>query len=292
MTPRGVISSALALLTLFATACGRGNPSLIIGSQNGTEQSIVGEIVAQHLESRLGFRVNRRPGIGGTLLAYQALQSGEINIYPEYTGIIVTEILKENPSSVPEQVFERAKGEMARISQADLIGPLGVNNSFVAAIRASDPHTANVSTLSQAGQIADGWKVGYSYDFQQQSDTVPALTQYHLPMEIPMRAMDTAALFKSMEDGQSTMILARATDGQLRSKDWKVLDDDRKLFTTQQLCLVVRQDVLRAEPRLEGVLSELSGKFTNAKMRELNAEVDIDHKTVADVAKGFLASLK
>jgi osmoprotectant transport system substrate-binding protein len=107
-----------------------------------------------------------------------------------------------------------------------------------------------------------------------------------------MRAMDTAALFKSMEDGQSTMILARATDGQLRSKDWKVLDDDRKLFTTQQLCLVVRQDVLRAEPRLEGVLSELSGKFTNAKMRELNAEVDIDHKTVADVAKGFLASLK
>jgi len=104
--------------------------------------------------------------------------------------------------------------------------------------------------------------------------------------------MDNAALFKSMTDGQITMILASATDGALRSGDWKVLPDDRNLFTAEKLCLVVRQDLLKAEPRLAGALAELSGKFTNARMRQLNAEVDVDHRPVAEVAKGFLAGVK
>jgi osmoprotectant transport system substrate-binding protein len=110
-------------------------------------------------------------------------------------------------------------------------------------------------------------------------------------MSAPVHALDPAALFKSLGDGQSSLILVRTTDGQLRSKDWKVLPDDRKLFTTQRLCLVVRQSLLTAEPRLAGALAELYGKFTNEKMRELNAQVDIDNQAVATVAKSFLATL-
>ena len=253
---------------------------------------MVGEIVAQHVERRLGFAVSRRSNLGAALLAYQALQNGEINIYPEYSGTIVTDILKETPADNPDQVFERAKGEMARIAQADLIGPLGVDSSYVAVVRANHPFAPGIKTLSEAAQIGGGWKLGYSYQFQQRSDTMPALTQYHLPMEVPMRSMDAGALYKSMADGESTMIIGRNTDGALNSTDWKVLADDRKLFTSEQLGLVVRQDILRAEPRLAGALSELAGKLTNAKMRELNAQVETDHKTPADVARGFLAGLR
>jgi len=273
-------------------ACGRGTPTIVIGFKNTTEQAIVGEIVAQHVESRLGHAVGRRPNIGGSLLAYQGLQSGDINVYPEYTGTIITEILKEQPPNNPEQTFERAKGEMSRIAQAQLLNPLGIDNAYVAVIRRSDPRAARLSSLSEAAQIGDGWKLGYSYDFQQRSDAMPALTQYHLQMAIPMRAMDNAALFRSMADGQLTMILAHATDGALRSGDWKVLPDDRKLFTGEQLCLLVRQDLIKAEPRLAGALAELSGKFTNETMRQLNARVDADHRTVAEVAKGFLAGVE
>jgi osmoprotectant transport system substrate-binding protein len=296
MIPRGFAGASRALLVAFlsilAAACGHTAPNIIIGSENTTEQSVVGEIVAQHLEKQLGIRVIRRPNIGGTLLAYQSFQSGEINIYPEYTGTIVTELLKEQPALNPEQLFERAKGEMARIAQAQLIGPLGFNSSYVGVIRTSDPRASRLSTLSDAAQTADGWKLGYSYQFQQQSDAMPALTQYHLPMAVPMRPLDGAALYKTMEDGVLTMIVAHPTDGALRSKDWKVLPDDRNLFTTEQLCLVVRQDVLKAEPRMAGALSDLSGKFTGGKMRELNAQVDIDHRTVADVARDFLGTMK
>ena len=83
-------------------------PRLLSALENTTEQSVVGEIVAQRLEQQLGIHVTRRPNIGGTLLAYQGLQSGEINIYPEYTGTMITEVLKEQPSNDPNQLFERA----------------------------------------------------------------------------------------------------------------------------------------------------------------------------------------
>src|ERR1700681_1755895 len=125
MTLRGVTCSALALLPLFAMACGRGVPRIVIGSKNTTEESIVGEIVAQHVQRRLGYAPSKRPYIGGPLLAYQGLQSGDINVYPECTGTILAEILKEQPSANPDQALERAKGEMGRIAQAQLLSPLG-----------------------------------------------------------------------------------------------------------------------------------------------------------------------
>jgi len=296
MTLRGALGSFLALLTFLAASCGRGAPSIAIGSENTTEQAIVGEIVAQHLEKSLGRPVTRIPGLGGALLAYQSLQSGVINIYPEYTGSIVAEVLKEQPAPSADQVLARARGEMVRIAQADLIGPLGADSSYVGVIRADDPHAAKVSTLSEAADIDEnsdeGWEVGYSFQFQQQSDTMPALTGYHLPMTAPMHAMDANALFKSLEQGASTMIIARATNGQLHARNWKVLEDDRKLFSSEQLCLLARRDLLAAEPRIGPALAALVGKFTTEKMRELNAQVDIEHRMIPDVAREFLASMK
>ncbi len=236
--------------------------------------------------------MTRRPNIGGTLLAYQGLQSGEITIYPEYTGTIVAEVLKEQPSNDANQVFERAKGEMARIAHARLIGPLGADASYVGVIRASDPRAGQVSNLSDAAQLTDGWKLGYSYEFQQKSDAMPALTQYHLPMSIPMRSVENAALYQNLQEGALTMIVTHDTDGALRSKNWKVLPDDRKFFTSEELCLVVREDLLMAEPQLAGALAELSGKFTRDKLRNLNAAVDLDHRSVADAARAFFTEMQ
>lgn len=289
---RRSLSFALPVLALLFASCKKTPPPIVIGAQNTTEQAIVAEIAAQHVENRLGIHVIRRTGLGGTLIAYQTMQSGEVGIYPEYTGTIITEILKEQPAPDADQVYERAKNEMARIAQTQVIAPLGVDNTYVGVVQAKNPAASRISTLSDAAEATEGWKLAYTYEFQQKSDTVPALTQYHLPMSAPVRAVDPQALFQTLEDGRSTLILTRTTDGNLRSGDYKVLPDDRKLFTTQRLCLLVRQSVLTTEPRLAGALAELSGKFTNEKMRELNAQVDIDHQPVEVVAKNFLASIK
>ena len=285
--------SFAAFCSLITSACGHRTPNIVIGSESTTEQSVVGEIVAQHLERQLGIHVTRRPNIEGTLSAFQSLQSGEINIYPEYTGTIVTELLKEQPAADGDQLFQRAKGELARIGQAQLVGPLGFQSSYVGVIRASDPRASRLSSLSEASQDTDGWKLFYIFAFQQQPDAMPSLTQYHLPMVAPMRPVDAGALYKSMGDnGELTMIIAHPTDGALRSGDWKVLPDDRKFFTIEQLCLVVRQDLLTGDPRMAGALAQLTGKLTGDKMRQLDAEVDIDHRTPAEAAKEFLDSMK
>ncbi|HTD42570.1 MAG TPA: glycine betaine ABC transporter substrate-binding protein [Bryobacteraceae bacterium] len=282
---------ALALLVpavLAAGGCSRPRP-IVVGSKGSTEQTLLGEIVAQHLENRLGQKIQRHLSLGGTLIAFQALQSGEIGLYPEYTGAIETEILKEQPSGDSSLVFERARGEMRRVAQSELLDPLGIDNRFVAVIRSDDPRAAKVSTLSEAVEVTSAWKVGVSYDFQQRTDGLPLLSQYRLPMLASVRSLEPELVFKTAEQGQVTLIAANATDAPLDLKEWKVLRDDRNVFPPYQACLLVKQGVLAAEPRLKPALAELSGKFTTEKMRHLNAQVDLYHRPAAEVAAMFLA---
>ena len=279
--------SGLLAATLAATGCSRG-PKLAVGSMNSTEQILLAEIAAQHLEHRLGRAVDRHPNLGRTVNAYQALQSGEVNMYPEYSGSIVTEILKEVPSADASLVFQRARGEMKRTAQLELLDPLGIDNPFVVVIRADDPRAGKVSTLSEAAAVKDGWALGVTSEFQQLSDGMAALTQYKLPMKAAPRSMDGAALFSSLQKGTVTMIVTRATDGNLTQATWKTLRDDRNLFVPKQAALLVQDALLTALPAARPALQELSGKFTVEKMRKLNAQVDLEHLQPKDVAASFL----
>lgn len=282
-----VALASLVLAVLAAAGCGRSQ-AIVVGSKSSTEQILLGEIVAQHLEDRLGRKIERRLNLGGTLITFQSLQNGEIGLYPEYTGAIETEILKEQPSGDPALVFERARGEMRRVAQSELLDPLGIDNRFVAVIRSDDPRAAKVSTLSEAAEAAGAWKVGVSYDFQQRADGLPMLTLYRLPMLASVRSLEPGLVFKTAEQGQVSLIAANATDAPLDLKDWKVLRDDRNVFPPYQACLLVKQAVLAAEPRLRRALAELSGKFTTETMRQLNAQVDLYHRPAAEVAATFL----
>jgi osmoprotectant transport system substrate-binding protein len=279
----------LILIAVTLASCDKSKKPLVVGSKNFTEQVVIGEIVAQHLENRLQRKVERKLNLGGTLLAYQALQSGEVSLYPEYTGTIEAEILKETASPDPSLVYERSKQELARQAQIVLLNPLGINNTFAMVVRTADADRDHMTTLSQAAQAKTGWKLGVGYEFQQRSDGLPALNMYHLPMGAPPRSMDLGLLYKALEQGQVTMIAANATDGPLASPDLKVLEDDKKAFGSYQACIMVRQDMLTDEPRLQPALEELSGKFTNEVMRKLDAEVDVDHRQPRQVAAEFLS---
>jgi osmoprotectant transport system substrate-binding protein len=283
------VGLTLAALALLGSACRTGQKRLVVGSKNFTEQVVLGEIVAQHLEHRLERKVERQFNLSGTLITYQALQNGELSLYPEYTGTIQSEILKEQASNDPALAFERSRSEMRRIAQVELLDPLGIDNTFVMVVREQDARKYMIETLSEAAQVKDGWKLGVGYEFQQRIDGLPALNRYHLPMSAPIRSMDLGLLYKALEQGQVTMIAANATDGPLASPRWKVLRDDQKVFPPYQACLMVRQDVLAADHRIKPALSELSGKFTNDSMRRLNAAVDVDHRQPRDVATEFLA---
>jgi len=260
----------------------------VVGSKNFTEQVVLGEIIAQHLERRLGVTVTRRLNLGGTLLTYQALLSGEIGIYPEYTGTIVSEILKEPIAKDAAQVLALSRQELARIARTEVLDPLGIDNTFAMVIRGEDARKFNISTLSEAALVKPGWKLGVGYEFQSRMDGLPALNSYHLNMAAAPRSMDLGLLYKALEQGQVTMIAANATDGPLGSHDWTILRDDKNAFGSYQACILARQDVLASDFKIRVALEELSGKFTNAIMRKLDAAVDIEHRRVPEVAAEFL----
>jgi glycine betaine/choline ABC-type transport system substrate-binding protein len=276
------------LPVLAITGCRRAAAPIAVGSHNSTEQAILGEIAAQHLEHRLQRKILRRLRLGGSQIAFQSLQDGEVSFYAAYTGAIVTDILREQPSSDPSIVLERARSEMRRTAQSELLDPLGFRPGIVGVIRADDLRAQKIATLSEAAAVKDGWRIAITFEYQQRSDVIPPLNQYHLPMTAPIHAVDSEALFKTIQEAQASMIFTSATDGMLESGKWKILQDDRNLFTPQQVCFLVRQSAVEAEPRLRGALGELSGKFTNETMRKLNAQVDIDGIRVEDVARVFL----
>jgi osmoprotectant transport system substrate-binding protein len=267
---------------LLSSACGGAKP-VIVGSKSSTAHVVLGEIVAQHLEHRLGRKVERRLNMGNTDLAYQSLLNAEISLYAEETGAVQTEILKESPSSDAASTLERVRNEMVRLAQVTVLDPLGVENSWALVVK------DKINTLTEAEQAKTGWKLGITRDFNGRTDGLAALNQYRLPLAAAPKIADLTSLYGGFEEGSLTMVAGNVTDGPLaRHDDWKVLRDDKKVFPAYQTCLMVRSDVLLSDKKIEPALRELSGKITNDALRKLDAEVDVDHKTPAAVAAKFL----
>jgi osmoprotectant transport system substrate-binding protein len=286
--------TAVLAFSLLCGGCGTPQKPILVGSQSSTAQIVAGEIVAQHLENRLARKIERRLGAGSELLVYQSLLAGDISLYPTFTGAIETVILREPPASDPDQVWERSHGEMSRTVKMELLRPLGYDNPPAMVIQSAGSEGSkevvpNVSTLSQAAEEKFRWKIGVSYEFQQRLDGLSSISSYKLPMAQAIRGMDADRLFPALQKGDLNMIAADSTDAHLTSSDYRILADDKHAFPPYQACLLVRQDVLTAEPRLRASLTELSGKFTTEAMRKMSAEVDLNHRQPADVAADFLA---
>jgi len=281
-----IVAGLIASLSLAGCS---GRPAVVVGSKNFTEQVILGEIVAQHLERRLHQEVDRRLNLGGTLLAHQALRSGGIDLYPEYTGTALAAVLRQPIENDPAAVLARVRSEYQRRFQLEWLDPLGIDNTFAMVIRGADARARALQTLSDAAKVTPGWALGVGYEFQQRPDGMAALdATYGLRWTSAPRSMDLGLLYQAIEQNQVSMIAANATDGLLSRMDLTVLRDDRHAFPPYQACLVVREDTLRRIPALRAVLLELSGRFTERTMRELNYQVDGQHRAVAQVAGDFL----
>jgi len=280
-------TKTLAALTalLLLDACSGGRAPIHVGSKNFTEQVVLGEIVAEQIENRLHVPVERSLNLGGTLLAHQALVNGQIDLYPEYTGTALTSVLKDPIDTDRAAVRTRVRSEYARRFQVDWLDPLGIDNGFAMVVRAS---TAAATLSDAARPPAASWNLGVGYEFEQRADGLEALKKIYGLRFGAVKTMDLGLLYKALGDGQVNMIAANATDGLLSKSDLKVLTDDKHAFPPYEVGIAVRNAALRATPGLRATLAELSGKFTNAKMQQLNFQVDVRHESVNQVAQDFL----
>ena len=284
---------AALIITLLLAGCSRSRSAtgIRVGSKNFTEQVLLGEIIAQHLERRLQVPIVRKLNLGGTLLAHQALTSGEIDLYPEYTGTAIATVVKQSAGTEAAKVLDRVRTDYAKRFQVDWLNPLGIDNGFAMVISGIDARDNNLESLTDAAK-AQPWQLGAGYEFDQRADGLAALNNtYSLRWKSRPRTMDLGLLYKALEQGQVSMIAANATDGLLSKLDLRVLRDDKHAFPPYEVAIAVRQDSQQRVPGLREALSELSGKFSNSIMQKLNYEVDAEHRPVSQVAAAFLKTL-
>ncbi len=265
-------------------------PAIVVGSKNFTEQVLLSEILAQHIERRLHVVVGRKFNLGGTLLAQAAITSGAIDLYPEYSGTALTAVLHLPPGKDPGAVMQQVREAYRRQWQLEWLPPLGFNNTFAMMVRGDIARRTGIRTLSEAA-AAQAWKLGAGYEFKQRPDGLAGLlATYHLRTDGDPVTMDLGLLYAALKSRRVDLIAANSTDGLAAVLDVKMLEDDRHYFPPYECAVVARRSSLVRFPGLESALNELSGKLNDAVMRKLNFGVDGEHRPPAQVASRFLDS--
>jgi osmoprotectant transport system substrate-binding protein len=277
-----------ALTTTFAIlliGCTH-EPRVRVASKNFSEQLVLGEIVAQHLENRLHGHVSRKLDLGGTLLTQQAMVNGDIDVYPEYTGTALTAVLKEKPLKDAAQVLAKVRAGYRRW-HLEWLDPLGFENTFAMAI-----HKDKLQTISQAAAAEKAWKLGAGYEFAHREDGLPGLVKtYGLRLSGSVKTMDLGLLYQALSKGQVEMVAGNSTDGMLSVLPVTVLEDDKHYFPPYECALVVREAAKQEFPALRPALLELSGRISSDTMRRLNYELDGKHRPAREIARNFLRSV-
>ena len=282
---RVLLGGALALTSCRAS---RG-ASVVVGSKNFTESFILGELIAQQIERHTNLKVERRFYLAGTYICQQAILSGRIDIYPEYTGTALTAVLKQKASNNAGDVYQRVKLEYENRFKLTLGPAFGFNDTFAMEIRGEDARRLTLKTLSQATNYAPHWRAGFGYEFMERPDGYRGLVEtYGLHFAEQPRIMDLGLLARALKEHQIDFAGGNATDGLIPALDLFVLADDRHYFPPYEAVAVIRDQLLQQHPELSNILDALGNTISDSEMRQMNYAVDGQHRDTQDVVGEFL----
>jgi osmoprotectant transport system permease protein len=278
--------------TAFAFQAARMSGDVIrVGSKNFTEQIILGEIVAQTIEAHSQIRVERRLNLGGTFICHQALRSGDIDVYVEYTGTAHSAVFHQSADTDARRVLDHVTSLYAAAGITRL-EPLGFENTFAMLVRGDTASSLGIRTLSDAGPHAPGWRAGFGYEFLQRQDGYPGLARmYGLRFAAPPTAMDLSLVYRALAERQVDLIAGDATSGLIDAYGFFMLQDDRHYFPPYDAVPVARTVTLAKHPGVRDALARLAGRIRLADMRRMNRAVDAERRDPADVAREFLRSV-
>jgi osmoprotectant transport system substrate-binding protein len=276
----------------FFSACSKTPQSKItIGSKFFTEQVVLAELLAQHIEARTGIPVVRKTNLGGTLLVHKALLAGELDLYIEYTGTALTAVLNESPRGDSNAVYNRVKQLYADQFHLEVTEPLGFENTFAMVIRGDDAKNLHLQEISDVAPLAPKWRAGVGYEFLERPDGFAGLTKnYGLHFGGSPKVMDLGLIYRALVDHQVDIVAGNSTDGLIDALGLVALADDRHYFPPYDAVPIVRQSTLARFPQLRAALADLAGKLSAADIRRLNYSVDAQHQDAAAVVRQFRSS--
>ena len=290
MLKRSFLGLASAALAFAALPLGAQAQTVVVGGKNFTEQQLMAEMTTQLLKAK-GFTVDKRAGLGTAPLR-QAQEAGQIDVYWEYTGTSLitfnklTDKLDANATYAKVKELDAAKGLV-------WLNPSKANNTYALAMRKKDADAKGIKTLDDLASKAkggEGLKFGCNAEFYARPDGLVPLQKaygFEFGRENVVR-MDTGLVYQALRDSQVDVGLVFATDGRVPAFDFVILTDTKGYFPTYAMTPVIRNETLDKNPKLAEILNGLSAKLDDATMAKLNASVDVDKKTVEEVAAGFL----
>ena len=290
----GVVLALAAAVVLvvggLALWFGRSNTSegdrVVIGSKDFTESALLAEIVAQMLEAR-GVPVERRFELGGNL-PHEAVVSGTLDLYPEYTGTSYTAILHHKPITDPRAVYDQVKQEYAEKFNVEVSPPIGFENTFAILVRGEDARRLNLKTISDAAPQTPRWRAGFGQDFMSRADGYPGFSKTYGLEFAEVREMDLSLTYIALSSRQVDLIAANSTEGRIDTLDLFQLVDDRRYFPPYEAVYIVRKDSLTRVPALQEVLAKLANAISTDEMRRLNYEIDGNKRDPKEVVREWL----
>jgi osmoprotectant transport system substrate-binding protein len=280
---------AAAFIAIGAGASAQA-ATIVVGGKNFTEQLLLAEMTAQLLKAK-GFDVDKRDGMGSQIVR-DAQVNGQVDVYWEYTGTSLVTYNKVTDPMSAEDTYKKVK-ELDAAAGLTWLDPSSANNTYALAVRSSDPRTDSLNTLSDAAKaFNDGGDlvIALGAEFSKRPDGLPGLEAAYgfQTTRANLSTMDDGLTYQALNEDQVDLAVVFATDGRISAFNFRVLQDDKGFFPNYALAPVVRTETLEANPALAEPLNALSAQLTDDVMQRLNAEVDVEKKTIEEVASTFL----
>jgi osmoprotectant transport system substrate-binding protein len=292
MLRRTILTVLAAAAALGLAASAASAQTIVVGGKNFTEQQLMAEMTAQLLKAK-GFTVDKRAGLGTAPLR-QAQEAGQIDTYWEYTGTSLITFNKVTDKLDAAATYAKVK-ELDAAKGLVWLNPSKANNTYALAMRKADATSKGIKSVSDLAakmKAGQGLKLASNAEFYARPDGLAPLQQtygFEFGRENVVR-MDTGLVYQALRDSQVDVGLVFATDGRVPAFDFVILQDDKGFFPTYAMTPVVRKETLDKNPKLAEHLNALSAKLDDATMAKLNASIDVDKKSVEEVAAGFLKS--
>lgn len=290
-----ILTMAAALLFTFygcgqsSSTGGAGNGGTItVGSKNFTENIIIAHMMADLVEEDTDLKVIRKVNLGGSNVAWKALESNDIQMYPDYTGTIVANYYQEK-TGTSQETLEKAL-QLTAQDKLMLFEPFGFNNTYTLAVTQETAQKYNLNTFSDLAKVSAELLLGCEFEFKDRPDGYPGLQGVYNMNFKDVKGMDHGIMYRSLNSGDVDVVDAYATDGQINVYNLKILQDDKEFFPPYDALPVVRQDTADKYPQIKEALNKLAGSIDEKSMQELNAKVDSDGLKAETVAHDFLVS--
>lgn len=279
----------IGLMAGMISGCGGDTSNKVtVGSKNFTENIVVGEILAQLIEAKTDIKVERKLNLGGTLVAWEALKKGDLDLYPDYTGTGLMAILKKEVMHDSDQVYDLVQKEYNELYQIKWLEPFGFNNTYTTAVTREMAEQHNLVKTSDLKPYAKDLIFCAEQEFFNRDDGYDGFVKTYGLSFKDTKAIETNLKYEAVGQNKVDVIDAFTTDGELITYDMVILEDDKAFFPPYFCAPVVRMDTLEKHPELEEVLNLLAGQISDTEMQQLNYQVKEQKQDVAEVAAKFL----